>query len=82
VIGSTINFVNTLYAIALDWPASGKLTVKSVVGAKVKDVALLGHRGKLKWQQTAEGLVVTLPSQKTSEHAFALKINGDGLMAP
>lgn len=40
----------TLYAIALDWPASGKLTIKSVTKAKVKNVSLLGHRGKLNWQ--------------------------------
>jgi alpha-L-fucosidase len=72
---------NTLYAIALDWPASGELTIKSVAQAKVKSVSLLGYSGKLKWRQTAGGLTVTLPAQKTGEHAFTLKINGGGLVA-
>ena len=75
----------TLYAIALDWPANGKLVVKSLAktggGQSVRSVSLLGYNGKLEWQHTADGLVVTLPQQKTGAHAFTLKINGDGLMA-
>jgi alpha-L-fucosidase len=75
----------TLYAIALGWPAEGKLTVRSLArpeGAQVnqiEQVTLLGYRGKLNWSQTAEGLVVTLPEQKVSEYTAALKIIGSGL---
>jgi alpha-L-fucosidase len=69
---------NALYAIALDWPESGKLLIKSLAkstgGQTVKSVSLLGYRGKLDWAQTAEGLSVTLPQQKIGEHAFSLKI--------
>jgi len=45
-----------LYAIALAWPDSGKLVIKSLAaGANqmhAKDVSLLGYSGKLEWKQT------------------------------
>ena len=56
----------TLYAIALAWPESGRLTIRSLAAGasgtrKVKRVQLLGH-GKVAFRQTAEGLEVTLPA--------------------
>jgi len=72
---------DTLYAIALGWPEDNQLIVKSLATAagKVSDVALLGHAGKLDWQQTAEGLVVKLPAQKPCDLAFAFKISAGDL---
>jgi len=71
----------TLYAIALGWPADGKLVVKSLAApaGKISTVRLLGYNRKVDWQQTAEGLVVTLPAQKVSEYTCALKIVGTDL---
>jgi alpha-L-fucosidase len=71
----------TLYAIALGWPADGKLLVRSLAApaGKISDVSLLGHSGKLDWQQAADGLVVTVPSQKVSEYTCALRITGENL---
>jgi len=71
----------TLYAIALDWPADGKLMVKSLASAagKVIELVMLGHAGKLDWKQTADGLIVTLPPQKPGENVFAMKIAGENL---
>jgi len=75
----------TLYAIALGWPADGRLIVKSLAlpanetGSKVTAVSLLGHRGRIDWKQTQEGLVVTLPAQKLSEYTCALRIGGTAL---
>lgn len=72
----------TLYAIALGWPADGKLLVRSLAQPEnekinlIEAVNLLGHEGKLEWKQTPEGLQVTLPAKKPCEHAFALKITG------
>jgi alpha-L-fucosidase len=70
-----------LYAIALGWPESGKLLVRSLAApaGRVTDVSLLGHPGKLAWSQTKEGLVVTLPPHKPCEHAFAFKVLGQHL---
>jgi alpha-L-fucosidase len=72
---------NALYAIALGWPEDGQLVVKSLASAagKISDVALLGHSGKLDWQQTAEGLVVKLPAQKPCDLAFAFKLSAGNL---
>lgn len=75
----------TLYAIALGWPADGRLVVRSLAKdpaqreGRVSKVNLLGYRGKLTWSQTAEGLVVNLPAQKPSEYTCALKISGRDL---
>ena len=71
----------TLYALALGWPESGKLLVKTLATAagKISDVALLGSTAKLDWKQTDAGLEVTLPAQKVSEYTTGLKITGADL---
>jgi alpha-L-fucosidase len=75
----------TLYAIALGWPQDGQLVIKSLGttadgnGNRIQGVELLGHKGKLKFTQTAEGLSVTLPAEKLSELTCALKIKCDNL---
>jgi alpha-L-fucosidase len=71
----------TLYAIALGWPTDGKLLVRSLPEAagKIDTLSLLGYNGKVDWQQTAEGLVVTLPDQKVSAYTCAVKITGADL---
>jgi alpha-L-fucosidase len=72
---------NTLYAFALGWPESGKLTVRSLAegapGAegRIRRVQLLGH-GQIPFTRTAEGLVVSLPEQRPCDHAWTLKISG------
>ena len=69
---------DALYALALGWPADGKIIVQSLAKAagRISDVALLGCKDKLVWSQTDEGLVVTMPEQKPCEHVFALKVAG------
>ncbi len=75
----------TLYAIALGWPADGQLRIKSLGKTsaensnKIERVELLGHSSKLAYKQTADGLLVTLPSQPISTIACALKIRGQSL---
>jgi alpha-L-fucosidase len=75
----------TLYAIALGWPDGGKLTIKSLAQTgdtgmnKIKRVELLGHKGKLQFEQTTEGLIVTLPAAKLSDLTCSLKITGSNL---
>jgi len=68
-----------LYAIALAWPADGKLTIRSLARGQgeVNEVVLLGHAGKLLWTQTDQGLVVHLPEEKPCDYAFTLRISGD-----
>jgi alpha-L-fucosidase len=72
----------TLYATAMGWPTGGTLTVRTLAAnapgivGDVKRVQLLGVPGDLPFRRTAEGLVVTLPAQKTGDYAHVLKITG------
>jgi len=43
---------------------------------RIKKVELLGHSGKLKFEQTTDGLAVELPSEKASELTCSLRITG------
>jgi len=69
----------TLYAIVLDIPENGKVTVKSLATdspqypGKIGSVRLLGG-GKIKYTRDAEGLHVTLPKNYDGKIALALKI--------
>lgn len=68
---------DTLYAIALQWPENGKLTVRSLAkngNLEIDSVSLLGHRGLLKWNQHADGLHVDLPEKQPCEYAYSLRI--------
>ena len=65
-----------LYAIALAWPESGKLTIKSLAGATVGSVKMPGSPDALKCTRDAEGLVVELPATRPCDHAFVLRIEG------
>jgi len=63
------------------WPTDGKLLVKSLAtgAGKISEVSLLGNPGKLDWQQTADGLVVTMPKEKPCNFAYSLKVSGENL---
>ena len=68
-----------LYAFLMGWPekqAAIKPLATTSTGArtKVRNVELLGFKGKLKWAQDEKGLTVQMPEQKPCEHAIALKI--------
>jgi alpha-L-fucosidase len=71
----------TLYAIALAWPENGKLTIKSLAtdsglyAGQIGKVELLGSKARLKWTQTAEGLVIELPPERRSAQAVAVRIS-------
>jgi alpha-L-fucosidase len=75
----------TLYAIALGWPADGRLTIKSLAapadgkGNRIKRVELLGHKGELPFLQNEQGLAITLPTAAPCEFAWALKVTGADL---
>lgn len=68
-----------LYAIALGWPESGILPIKSLsisrYNGKIKSIELIGHETPLSWKQNDTALVVELPANKPCKHAFVFKIN-------
>jgi alpha-L-fucosidase len=75
----------TLYAIALGWPEDHRLVIRSLAKPasdtinNITDISLLGYAGKLAWNQTPEGLFVTLPNKTVSPYTAALKITGTEL---
>ncbi len=70
----------TLYAIVLEIPKDGKVTVKSLADnsshwpGKIGSVRLVGSWGKLKFTRDESGLHVSLPEKFDGKTAFALKI--------
>ena len=68
-----------LYAIPLGWPEGGRVCIRSLrkgnpdYKKKIKHVELLGY-GRLKAEQSAEGLTVVLPSAPVNGIAPVLKI--------
>jgi alpha-L-fucosidase len=75
----------TLYAIALGWPENNQMIIRSLARTddpkqnEIKRVELLGHKGRLKFSQTANGLLVELPREKLSDLTCALRITGNNL---
>lgn len=70
---------NVLYAIALAWPQSGKLNIKSLGSAaatdvKISDIKLLGSSQELTWKQNSQDLEVSLPDSQPSPFACAFKL--------
>ena len=71
---------DVLYAILLDWPATGQVTIKTlaednaVAPELIKSIELLGHQSSLRWSRDEKGLRVNLPDQKPCRFAYVLRI--------
>jgi alpha-L-fucosidase len=70
---------NLLYAFVMGWPGKEASIPALALGGKnsvprIRNVELLGHKGRIKWTQDAETLKLELPEQKPSEYAIAFKI--------
>ena len=69
-----------LYAIALGWPADGKILVRSLAEntpnyqGQIQKVQLLGSKSELKWTRGAEGLRIEVPDRPPCKDAFAFRI--------
>jgi len=71
---------DTLYAIVLGWPDSGKLTIKSLASTslyfqgEITSIELVGAGTGLKWTRDGSGLTMALPAQKPCDHAYVFKV--------
>ena len=69
-----------VYAIALAWPADGRLSIRSLargsvhLAGPIQSVDLLGSSESLQWTQDASGLRVELPGKSPLPFALALRI--------
>jgi alpha-L-fucosidase len=76
-----------LYAYAMGWPSDGKLIIHSLarpVGQDcnlISDVELLGSKEKPTWSQSADGLLIELPSTPVSMLTVGMRISGTKLKA-
>jgi alpha-L-fucosidase len=75
----------TLYAIALGWPADGKILIRSLAQTdeaaqnKITKVEMLGQAGALNFSQTKAGLVMEIPATAKPDLTCTLRITGDNL---
>jgi alpha-L-fucosidase len=74
-----------LYAFVMGWPAKQATiaalgTTSNHAPGKIENVELLGFPSKLHWTRNESGLHIQMPEQRSSDHAIAFKIDGDGLV--
>jgi alpha-L-fucosidase len=75
---------DALYAIALAWPADGKLTIKSLESGsphyrgEIARIGLLGSEPNLVWSRNADGVTINLPEKPPCDYAYVFKINPVG----
>jgi alpha-L-fucosidase len=71
-----------LYAIVLDWPVGGRVTIRSLkeksplFAREIASVDLLGAKDAVKWTRDETGLTVELPAEHPSPFALTLRIAG------
>jgi len=68
-----------LYATMMAWPGDNeKITIRSInlenYPEKITNIELFGYQGSVSFEQTANGLIVTLPNGSPSNYAQVLKI--------
>ncbi|MCK4919743.1 MAG: alpha-L-fucosidase [Bacteroidales bacterium] len=75
---------NQLFAFILDWPADGKVVIKSLSSSEkiaengIHNVKLLGYDGALNWQRDEAGLTIDMPQNKIGNYAYGFEIVTDG----
>ena len=76
-----------IYAIALDWPENGELTIKSfnsnvqLSSGGIDSIEMLGLKKNLQWSRNDSGLKIEVPKEKPCDYAFAFKITFKGELA-
>jgi alpha-L-fucosidase len=73
---------NSLYAICLSWPEAEVLVrtlgKQELAGKTINSIRMLGSNEKIDWQQTAEGLKLSVPREKPGKFAFVYRIDFNG----
>lgn len=70
---------NSLYAICLTWPEAEVLLrtlgKQELADKTISNVRMLGSNEKIDWQQTGEGLKLSVPREKPGKFAFVYRID-------
>ncbi len=70
----------TLYAIALGWPADGKFLITSLADGssnyprRIGKIELLGAKSNLKWSRGPQGLEIQAPGSSPCKYAYTFRI--------
>ncbi len=76
-----------LYAFALGWPGDGKLRLTTLgrgskdLPGEITKVEMLGTDSAVKFERTADALVLTVPGSMPNPIAYGFKITAPGLQA-
>ena len=73
---------DALYAMLLDWPEKGRLTLtstESIDPATIERVQLLGSEANVDWQAGPGGLELVLPDKPFDDHVYVVRIDTSGL---
>lgn len=69
---------NAVYVCCLAWPEKkvevAALGKKSLDGAEVAEVSMLGLEAPVPWKHTKENLIITRPDQRPCHHAYVFKV--------
>jgi alpha-L-fucosidase len=71
---------DSLYVIALDWPKSNRLTIKTLSDSntdldEIKSMKLIGSNETVTWTRDENGLHINLPGEKPCDYAYVLQVN-------
>ena len=69
---------DVLYAILLEWPGD-EIMLSSLKDVRVKHVSLMGSEADIQWEQTNQGLKISLPAEPVSALANTLKLECEAL---
>ncbi len=73
----TLGKDGALYAFTLVAPQPGETLVIKTLSKDlnpISSVRMLGHKGRLKWKQTSEGLEIICPKKIPCEHALVFRV--------
>ncbi|MCJ8209009.1 alpha-L-fucosidase [Mucilaginibacter sp. RS28] len=71
----------SLFAICMEWPASGKVCITSLKGISKEQLdaikaTMLGYNGPLELNSTSKGLEIALPSAPPNPIAYVIRLDG------
>jgi alpha-L-fucosidase len=73
---------DSLYAICMSWPEAEVLVKtlgkKGLADKTITGIRMLGSNEKIDWQQTDEGLKLSVPREKPGKFAFVYRIDFNG----
>jgi alpha-L-fucosidase len=69
-----------LYITTFEWPEDGIVNIPFLLtqqkGVILKDISLLGYEGELSYQETKDGVEISLPTEKPCKSAWVFKVKG------